>query len=49
MIRYNKNYKKIDQDKELIMNKFIISNIYKRIISQCISFFDEKTSLIVVK
>ena len=42
MIRYNKNYKKIDQDKELIMNKFIISNIYKRIISQCISFFDEK-------
>ena len=42
MIRYNKNYKKIDQDKELIMNKIINSNTYKKIMLQYISFFEEK-------
>ena len=31
---YNKNYKKIDQDKELLVNKLIKSNIFKDIINE---------------
>ena len=31
---YNENYKKIDQEKELLINKFIRSNVYKRIITE---------------
>ena len=36
---FNKNYKKIDQEKELIVNKLIKSNVYKSIINKYKSFF----------
>ena len=34
IIKYNKNYKEIDQEKELLINKLIRTEIYKRIIHE---------------
>ena len=38
-LKFNTNFKQIDQEKELIVNKLINSNIYKKIISEYKSFF----------
>ena len=40
--KVNKNYKEIDQEKELIVNKIIKSEIYKNIIKQYKNILEEK-------
>ena len=40
-ILYNKNYKKVDQEKELIINKLIKSNIYKNIINEYLLLYKD--------
>ena len=47
-LRYNKNYKKIDQEKELIANKLFNSNFYKSLVEKIISFFDKKYYIIIL-
>ena len=43
IIKYNKNYKEIDQEKELLINKLIRSEVYKRIICKYKLINYEKT------
>ena len=42
LIKFNKNYKEIDQEKELITNKLIKSDIYKKIIKNFKDIFENK-------
>ena len=41
-LKFNKNYKQIDQEKELIINKLIKANIYKFILNKYKYFFAHK-------